>query len=160
MPLHISRNLKARIPILFHEQHLTVDNICHILGMKKTLVYKALQYFHVYGITHNPHAHRRGCHRVLSLIDIKFIASLVERRHCIYLDEIKQALSEQRGCDVSVPTLSRTLQRLHFSQKSAYMNTISDIVTNPDMLMFVDEAACNCKTSGRMNGWATVGQCC
>ncbi|KAI9440750.1 hypothetical protein H4582DRAFT_1812193, partial [Lactarius indigo] len=98
-PYTISRDLKARIPILFHEQHLTVDNICHILGVKKTLVYKILQYFHVYGTTYNPHAHRRGHHRVLSLIDIKFIAALVEQRHCIYLDEIKLALSEQRHCD-------------------------------------------------------------
>ncbi|KAH9026921.1 hypothetical protein EDB83DRAFT_2190943, partial [Lactarius deliciosus] len=95
-----------------------------------------------------------GRRRVLSLIDIKFIAALVEQRHCIYLDEIKRALSEQRGCDVSIPTLSRTLQRLHFSRKcisaralerneilrAAYMNTIADTVTNPDMLMFVDEA--------------------
>ncbi|KAH9180411.1 hypothetical protein EDB89DRAFT_1803872, partial [Lactarius sanguifluus] len=102
----------------------------------------------------------------LSLIDIKFIAALVEQRHCIYLDEIKRALSEQRGCDVSIPTLSRTLQRLHFSRKrisaralerneilrAAYMNTIADTVTNPDMLMFVDEAARNRKVSGRMNG--------
>lgn len=39
------------------------------------------------------------------------------------------------------------------------MNTIANIVTNPDMLMFVDEAACN-KTSARTREWSLVGKGC
>ena len=40
------------------------------------------------------------------------------------------------------------------------MNKIADVVTNLDMLMFVDEAACNRHTLGRSKGWAMMGQQC
>ena len=101
-PYTISCDLKARIPILFFEQDFTVDQICVILGVKKSLVYKSLQYFRAYGTAHNPHARKTGRSRTLSPLDIKFIAALVAQRHCIYLDEIHQALSEQHGCMVSM----------------------------------------------------------
>ncbi|KAN0131059.1 hypothetical protein V8E53_011192 [Lactarius tabidus] len=175
MPPHtISYDLKAQIPALFFEQNLTVDQICVVLGVKKSLVYKSLQYFRRYGTTHNPHAHKVGRNRTLSPGDIKFIATLVDWRHCIYLNEIRQALSEHCGHVVSASTLSRTLQHLDFSQKCVsrralerndilqadYMNRIADIATNPDMLMFIDEAACNRCTSGRSKGWAFAGRWC
>ena len=173
-PYTISCDLKARIPILFFEQDFTVDQICVILGVKKSLVYKSLQYFRAYGTAHNPHARKTGRSRTLSPLDIKFIAALVAQRHCIYLDEICQVLSEQRGCVVSIATLSRTLQRLDFSRKcvsrralerndilrAAFMNHIADVATNPDMLMFIDEAARNRRTSGRSRGWAFTGDRC
>ena len=40
------------------------------------------------------------------------------------------------------------------------MNTIADIVTSPNMLMFVNKSAHNCNTSGRKQGWSFVGQHC
>jgi hypothetical protein len=40
------------------------------------------------------------------------------------------------------------------------MNRIADEVTDPNMLMFVDEAACNKKTSARTRGWSLVGKRC
>ena len=173
-PQTISHRLKARIPVLFFEQNFTVDQICAILGVKKSMVYKSLQYFREYGISHNPHAHKTGRNQTLSHLDIKFIAALVDQKHCIYLNEICQALSKYRGCQVSVSTVSRTLWRLDFSWKSvsiralerndilraAYMNCIADVVTNPNMFMFINEAACNRHTSGRRKGWAFMGRRC
>jgi transposase len=173
-PRTISEDLKARIPILFYEHHLTVKEICSVLGIKKSLVYKSLGYFRAYGIAHNPHSHRPGRHRVLSLGDIKFISALVERQHCIYLDEIQSQLYEHRHCKVSISTIMRTLRRLHLThktisakalerneiQRSAFMNRIADEVPNPDMLMFVDEAARNRRTSGRSRGWSSRGLRC
>ena len=40
------------------------------------------------------------------------------------------------------------------------MNHIADVATNLDMLMFIDEAARNCRTSGRSRGWAFTGDRC
>jgi transposase len=173
-PRTVSRDLKAWIPTLFFEQDFTVDQICIILGVKKSLVYKSLQYFHAYGTAYNPHSNKPGRSRILSHLDIKFIIALVNQKHCIYLSEICQALSEERGLNVSITTLSRTLQRLNFTQKSvsirarerneilraAYMNRIADIITNPNMLMFIDESARNRHTSGRRKGWAFAGKRC
>jgi hypothetical protein len=40
------------------------------------------------------------------------------------------------------------------------MNRIADEVPNPDMLIFVDEAARNRKMSFQKNGWSLVGKRC
>jgi transposase len=108
-PCTVSRDLKAQIPTLFFEQDFTVDQICIILGVKKSLVYKSLQYFRAYGTAYNPHSNKPGRSRILSHLNIKFIIALVNQKHCIYLSEICQALSEERGLNVSITTLSHML---------------------------------------------------
>jgi hypothetical protein len=40
------------------------------------------------------------------------------------------------------------------------MNKITDEVADPNMLMFVDEAACNKKISARTRGWSLMGKRC
>ncbi|KAJ7460491.1 hypothetical protein B0H11DRAFT_1682618, partial [Mycena galericulata] len=98
----------------------------------------------------------------------------VEQTHPIYLDEIQEKLAAQRGVDVSIPTLRRTLRRMQFSrkcvsvrglertdlQRSVYMNRIADLVPDANMLMFIDEAAKNHRTTGRSPGWALAGTRC
>ena len=175
MPPHtVSNDIKARIAVLFYQQDYSVKEICGILGIKKSLAYKTLAYARTYGVPYNPHSHRTGRWRQLNRDNLNFIQALVDRQHCIYLDEIQDELYEQHGVDISVPSLTRTLRRLCFSRKcvsahalerndilrSAFMNTIADEVTDPDQLMFVDEAARNRKTSGRSKGWALVGRRC
>ena len=76
MPPHaISHDLKARIPVLFYKQGLTLDRISVLLGVK-SMAYKSLQYFRAYGMSYNPHTHKTGCSRILSLTDIEFIEAL------------------------------------------------------------------------------------
>ncbi|EDR05955.1 uncharacterized protein LACBIDRAFT_294716 [Laccaria bicolor S238N-H82] len=173
-PRTVSRDLKARIPVLYYEQNFTIKEICGLLGIKKSLAYKTLSYSSTYGVPYNPHARMGGRRRILNREDVKFVVSLIERRHCIYLDEIQEELYLHRGCRPSIPTLVRTLRRLDFSRKcvsiralerndimrAAFMNTIAEEVPRPDMLMFLDEAARNRKTSGRTRGWALVGRRC
>ena len=110
----------------------------------------------------------------LSQGDLKFIVALLSRRHCIYLDEIQEQLGNERHISVLIMTLLHALHRLYYTRKgvsacalerddllrSAFMNRIADEVTNLDMLMFVDEAARNKKTSARMKGWSLVGKRC
>lgn len=174
MPRH-SQDLKARIPILFYKQCLTIKDICKILGVQKTLVYSSLIYFRTYGIATNPHVHRKtGRRRLLNSADIKFVASLIARRHTIYLDEIQNELRQHREIHISIPTLCRSLRRLALTRKtvsacalerddlrrSAFMNTIADDVPDPYMMMFIDEAARNRRTSQRSKGWAALGKEC
>lgn len=170
----ISKDSKAQIPVLFHQQGLKVKEICLLLDISKSVVYRALSYTRAYGVPYNPHAHKLGRKRVLSQGDLKFIIALLTRRHSIYLDEIQEQLYQERGVSVSLATLQRALRRLHYSHKgvsvralerndllrSAFMNEIADVVTDPDMLMFVDEAARNKRTSARKKGWSLVGKRC
>ena len=174
MPYHpVSNDLKARIPFL-HNQGFSIKEICGLLDLKKSIIYQSLAYHRYYGVPYNPHARKLGRRRILSPGDIAFIVALLKRRHTIYVDEIQSELSSSRGIHASATTILCTLRRLHYSHKcvsaralerndilcSAFMNRIADEVPNPDMLMFIDEAACNKKTSARMKGWSLVGKRC
>jgi hypothetical protein len=73
-----------------------------------------------------------------------------------------------------VPTLTRALRRLQFTHKDVsgkalernerhraiYMNRIAEIVTDPDQLMFGDEASKDERTSNRRKGWSRRGVRC
>jgi transposase len=169
----ISRDLKVRIPVL-RQQGYKVKKICNLLSIKKTLVYQSLVHFRRYGVPCNPHTHRSGRCRVLSHEDLKLIVALLNRRHCIYLDELQTEIYNTRGIALSQTTLMHTLHLLHYSHKSvsthalernnlmrsAFMNRIADEVPNPDMLIFIDEAACHRRASARTKGWSLVGSRC
>ncbi|KAJ6517588.1 hypothetical protein DFH09DRAFT_1429048, partial [Mycena vulgaris] len=171
-PRTISRDLKDRIPVLFFDKAMSVAQICTVLGVKKSLVYKTLDFHTLHGTSYNLFANRSGRTRLLNSTDIKYILALVEQCHTIYIDEIQEKLLSQRGVSVSTTTLLRTLRRLEFSRKcvsvraierndlsrSAYMNHIADIIPDPNMLMFIDEVAKNDRTSGRPKGWSLKGQ--
>lgn len=94
--------------------------------------------------------------------------------HTLYLDELQQALETRRGIHVSIPTLARTLQRLHYSSKAisvkalernnlkcaVFMNWIGAEVPNMDMVIFLDESAKDDRTLGRKMGWSRIGTHC
>ncbi|KAJ6586487.1 hypothetical protein DFH09DRAFT_1075410 [Mycena vulgaris] len=167
----ISNDLKARVPVLFFEQDRSVAQICSILGVKKTFVYNCLEHYTIHGVAHNPNTHPSGRCRLLTAIDIRFIEALLEQTCTIHLDELQEKLLMQHNINVSLPTLFRTLQRLHLSHKcvsvralerndiqcSAYMNRIADVVPDANMLMFIDEAAKNDHSTGRSKGWSLIG---
>jgi transposase len=175
MPASISGNLKARIPILRYQQGFSVKEISRLLGIHKTLIYDTLEYYRLYGKTRNPENNKpAGRPRILNHIDIRFIKATIAHRRCIYLDELQQELLEQRGVHVSIATISRTLNHLLISHKrvsiralerndimrSAFMNMIATTDPDPDMFIFIDEAAKNKRTEGRSMGWAMMGKRC
>ncbi len=174
MPYHsISKDLKARIPIL-RQQGYNVKKIGSLLGIKKTLIYRFLAHVHHHGVPYNPHAYKFGHHRTLLHKDLKLIVTLLNRRHCIYLNELQAELYNICGTFLSQPTLMCTLHQLHYSHKcvttralerddlmcSAFINRIADEVPNPDMLIFIDEAARNRRALARAKGWSLVGRRC
>ena len=98
----------------------------------------------------------------------------MSQHHTIYLDEIQEELLTRHGVRVSIPTLTRTLRRLHLTnkdvsgralerndkQRAIFMNHIADIVTDPNMLMFGDKAAKDERTSAWKQGWVLRGSHC
>ncbi|KAJ3846748.1 hypothetical protein EV368DRAFT_76973 [Lentinula lateritia] len=185
MPCQYSADLKARVAVMFFDQRSDVYTICKHLGLKKTLVYnfinqhltrtKLLDQLEAGKIPTNrcaiKHANRCGRPRILNNIDEQYITTLVELRPTIYLNEIQETLLQACGVSISIPTLCRALQRLNFSRKivsaqafernemqwSHYMLQIARIAPQPDMLIFVDEAAWNRRTSQRKYGRANKG---
>ncbi|KIK36705.1 hypothetical protein CY34DRAFT_45870, partial [Suillus luteus UH-Slu-Lm8-n1] len=169
MPPHtVSPDLKARIPVL-HRRGYSVTRICHLLGIKKTLVYKTIK---LTG-TSSQHANHglRGCRRNLSIDDIAFLTTILRQNPTMYLDELQHELRARRGVFVSVHTLFRTLHRLHYSHKNIsaralerdeerraiFMNNIAEIAPDPEMLMFGDEAVKDERTLIRKFGHSKIG---
>ena len=116
-PYTVSADLKARIPVL-HARGYGIQKICHTLGItEKTLVYKTLSLHRSFGTIENPSHRHRGRNWFLSLADLQFILDLLQSKPTIYLDELQNELLRQLGCQISIPSLFRTLQRLNFSRK-------------------------------------------
>jgi predicted transcriptional regulator len=86
----VSLDLKAHIPVLRYQQGFSVKDICRVIGIKKSLVYKTLQFHHTHGTTHNPYAHRHGDRHQLDSTDVSFIQALLSQDHTVYLDEIQE----------------------------------------------------------------------
>ena len=174
MPWQVSQDLKDRIPVLRYKLGHSVDKIGKLLGIKKTLIYQTLAYHHDYSVTYNTHARHTGRPHILNSTDICFIKALLSQQHCLYLDEIHDELLMQRGTEVSIATLVWALCHLLISHKhvsvqalerndilrSAFMNMIATEVPDPEMLIFIDEAAKNERTPGRSKGWAVIGERC
>jgi transposase len=170
----VLHDLKAQIPVLYYEQNFTVKEICGIFGIKKSLTYSTLKSYQLTQQTYNPCAQQSGQHCSLITIDLKFIHSFMQQRHCTYLNELQDQLYAYCGVWVSTTTLLCTLQHLHFSQKcvttraiehnellhSNFMLQIGCEVCDPAMLMFIDEAVKNEKTKARRYRWSLEGQRC
>jgi transposase len=151
MPPHtVSLDLKARIPVLYRPGgRYSVTRICHLLGIKKTLVYKTIK---LTGTSpQNANHGLRGRRRNLSIDDIAFLTTILRRNPTMYLDELQHELRARRGVFVSVHTLFRTLHRLQYSHKSIsaralerdeerhaiFMNNIAEIAPDREMLMLI-----------------------
>src|SRR6202789_4344935 len=175
MPFHcVSREIKARIPILHYNLGYSVKEIGKVLGVKKSLIYKTLHFYRAHGLSYNPYSAQQSRRRQLTSMDLSFIRGLLHQRHAIYLDEIQEQLRIRRSVNISLSTLSRTLHRLHFSHKdvsghalernselrAVFMNRIADQVPDPNMLMFGEEASKDERTLARRRGWSLRGTRC
>lgn len=172
----LSTDLKERIPVLRYELCFDVKEICKILGIRKTTVYRVLQIYHKHHSTVDPAVtHHNACRpRMLSSVHIDFIRNTLYQDKDIYLDEIQDKLKAAYGIKPDISTLWRTLRRLDFSHKKTspraierdsmcraiYMNNILTVAPNPEMLMFTDESAKDERTSSRRYGWSRCGVRC
>ena len=175
MPGAVPPHIKAQIPLLYHDNH-SIKDICHSLGIKKSLVYRTLLLYSKYGTTTNPYrySHIPGRQRALNSVDVAFVSATVQHRSTIYLDEIQRDLWAKRHKFATLSTLLRTLRRLHITRKvvsspaaerneetrAIYMNRIAANVPDANMLVFIDEAAKDNRTSTRQYGWSTRGVRC
>ena len=170
----VFKDLKAQISALFHQHGFQVKKICRILDVKKSVVYQMLSFANAYDVSYNPFANKSGQKCLLSIDDIKFIDALLTHRHSMYLDKIQDWLFIECGMSACIATLQIILHCLRYSCKvisvcilkrndllwSTFINKIANEVIDPNMLMFVNEAAYNKKTSARAKGWLLVRRRC
>jgi len=88
------------------------------------------------------------------------------------LDELQDKLRTVRDIEVSIATISRTLNHITITHKSISKETaernehlhatwqIAMAQYDPQQLVFVDEAGVDDQTNLRRYGWAPLGQAC
>ncbi|KAF9506161.1 hypothetical protein BS47DRAFT_1266791, partial [Hydnum rufescens UP504] len=168
-----SNNLKVHIPALCADG-MSLTEICHVLGVKHTLMYSTLRLHSEYGLPHHPNQDRRGWHHILDCTDVDFIDSLIEHENTLYLDKIQDHLLREHDVHVSVSTIKHTLNQLSISCKEvtvavkecnkllhmAFLNKVAKLVTHPDMLLCMDESSKDDWMVVWKLGYARIGTQC
>ncbi|KAE9392899.1 hypothetical protein BT96DRAFT_959204 [Gymnopus androsaceus JB14] len=154
-----SDDLRVQVPVMFWDQSISVKNICSYLGIKKSLAYRILAQYRDLGKP-KPAWYQQGCSSLLNEIDIRFLSSLINLHPCLYLDEIQAELEKSRRIyklDISQKIVSVCALERNDLEQSLYMLRIARLAPRPDMFVFIDEAACNAKTSLRRYGQTKCG---
>ncbi|KAF8545629.1 hypothetical protein OG21DRAFT_1375083, partial [Imleria badia] len=176
MPTHTVPNDTKYQLLILHKQGRSIKDICTVLSVKKTLAYNTLRLYKNFGTVTSPYAYSCsvGRPRILSQEDVVFICNMIQQHNTIYLDKLQKELWEKRHMYATISIISRALQHLEIMRKGVsfsaaersdelralYMNWIGAEACDMEMLLFVDEAVKDQRTSTRPCGWSTQGQCC
>ena len=92
---------------------MPVKDICFVLGLKKSTVYRTLHNFCLYGAIYKRKPGNR--HRILTSRDLKALCNFLHGSHTLYLDEMQDMLSMWQGKSVSISTISCALNQMNYS---------------------------------------------
>ncbi|GLB45421.1 hypothetical protein LshimejAT787_2200840 [Lyophyllum shimeji] len=150
----------------------SVAEVAALADCSERTVYNILAFHRDFNVVDNPFARHRGGARILDAGDVNYLASLIDARPKIYLDELQEELAINRGVHVSISTVSRTLRRIAITNKQV-SSTASERNEQlraiwqaeyggipSDYFVWLDEASVDDFTNQRQNGWATVGRAC
>jgi transposase len=115
----MGEHLKSQIPVL-HHKGFSVKEICHLLSVKKSLVYQVLDRYKQCGVVSNicNYSCAVGCPCSLSQVNLAFLSTLLDHRKSFYLDELQDELWLKRGVHTTISTLHCALQQLGISRKT------------------------------------------
>ena len=144
-PRVVSYDLKLRIPVLRRVHGYSINKICEVLGIRKSLVYKTLHLYATLSDVASPNLRTAGRRCSLNYEDINYIKSHSHLHSSAFLDELQSDLLSRRGVKVSMSTLFRTLRRLGIIRKkvsrcslerndekrATFMNNLADIKNMP-----------------------------
>ncbi|KAF5310770.1 hypothetical protein D9619_007648 [Psilocybe cf. subviscida] len=168
MPRHIPENIREQI-VRWSEDGKKAPEIAELAGCSVRTVYNILAIHRDYDTVSNPFARQAGRKRVLDTGDLDYLASLIEAKPKIFLDELQEQLSEVRDIDVSIATISRSLRQWEITNKTVSSSAIErnerlratwqaaygDIPA--EYCVWLDEASVDNKSYHRQNGWSTIG---
>ena len=170
MAPRIPEALRRRILVWHHEEQKTPAEMATLAGCSLRAVYYILSYDRDYGTVYNPFARTVGRSRALSYGDLNFLVSIIAAKPKVYLDELQDELFTYRDVEVSIPTISRALQRWEISNKAVstaalernellratWQAEYGDIPA--EYCVWLDESSVDDFTNQRKNGWSNVGQ--
>ena len=166
------KELRKRVVVWKNEMGKDTPEIAKLAGCCERTVRNILRYEREYGVVSNPFAQKRARPRALNTGDTNYISSILQARPVLYLDEVQTTLFENRGVDVCLATISRTLQRLALANKQVTREAVErnellratwqaahgDIPA--EYCVWLDESSVDDRTNQRTRGWAEVGRAC
>jgi transposase len=173
MPPALSNDLKQRMVNWYYNDQMTMRDIAEQAECSIGLVSTVLRNQREFGMVVNPLKRYTGRPSYLSKEDILFLNTILQANPSLYLDEMQKKLSDVRGVDVSISTLSRVLAFEQVSQKRVAkaaaerdeeLRTIWEAnmaqYTDPELFVALDESAVDNKTIQRTHGWSPMGKPC
>lgn len=168
----LSEQLRERIIAWRFTDRKEVSEIAQLAGCSERSIYNVLRMYREYGHTSNHHARTRARPRALDIGDVNYIVSLLDANPALYLDELQALLEENRGVEVSLSTLSRTIRRAALTHKRVAHAALerNELLratwqaANGELPMeyfvWLDEASVDDRTNQRDSGWAALGRAC
>uniref|UniRef100_A0A1X7TP35 Paired domain-containing protein n=1 Tax=Amphimedon queenslandica TaxID=400682 RepID=A0A1X7TP35_AMPQE len=168
MPVPLSNDLRWRIVYLSHHNGYSDKKIANTLYISRSTVKRIIKLYHQTGDV-SPCTHQSGPPRMLREAEIEFIVSVMLINPSIYLDELKRKLCAATGCDASIATICRTLNRIGFTRKKIqyialqqdeqermkFMEEMSLI--SPEMIVWIDETGSDRRKERRNFGYHLRG---
>ncbi|KAJ7229030.1 hypothetical protein GGX14DRAFT_344831, partial [Mycena pura] len=130
------------------------------LDMPLRVVQRVLETWQATGMVSR---NRAGVGRPLKLRPqhYRYIAALLQQKPDMYRDELQLQLLLVYKVEISLPTLTRTLKRMGYTNKKVCYLTLTRLSAlsryPPNYLVFADEAAVNILTTYHINGWSQKG---
>lgn len=138
-------------------------------GVGKRTISRARSNWRRFGRVDKP-ALIAGRRRVLGIQATGYVLGLIAYRPDIYLQEIQRHLTDELQIDASVATIHRTIRRAGYTLKqtskkalerdirrrSAWIVRVGSLYKR-EQLVFVDESACDRRTTYRRRAWAYSG---
>jgi transposase len=172
MAPHTTTEMRERMVVWRNELDKSDAEIAELAGCSERTVREVLRLHRDFGVVQNPFAQPRGGRRSLDTGDMNYISSLLAANPCLYLDEIQDRLSDERGIDVSISTISRAVRSLALSHKrvskaamernellrATWQAAYGDIPA--EYFVWLDESSVDDHTNQRTDGWAPLGRAC
>jgi len=158
-----------RLLVRLCEGGMRIKDLARRAGVGQRTIERARGLWRKTGAVHRI-AVMKGRWRVLGIEHTQYILGLIAFRPDMYLDEIRRNLHDELKIKVSVSTIYRALCRAGYSLKQStkaaierdwqrratYLTTIG-LCYEPNQLVFVDESACDRRTTYRRRAWAYCG---
>jgi hypothetical protein len=93
-PRTVSYDLKLRITVLRHVYVYSIEKICEVLGIRKSLIYKTLQLYATLADVANPNSRTAGRRRSLNREDTNYTKSHCHLHGSVFLGELQMLRSQ------------------------------------------------------------------
>ncbi|KAJ6486262.1 hypothetical protein DFH09DRAFT_1106159 [Mycena vulgaris] len=132
-----------------------IATISKLTGVGKHIIERLMSDYRKYGTAARwgPDRSLRGQKRTLSTQNVKFLRGYIRFRNDPYLQELKDALEERVGVEVSDMTITRHAIERNEGNRRSYKYDYGR-TCQPETTVFVDESSFDRRTVIRNRGWA------